>query len=84
MRVAYAAYITEENFGAIASEKPGFDANEALKFLNEHGGVGFFIRDEEMKAYDCRYMSATTFHQIYAFDNLVFDENAIFHRVVRK
>jgi hypothetical protein len=84
MKVAYAARLVEENFGAIASEKPGFDIIEARDFLATHGGVGFFIRDEEMKAYDCRFMSEKTFYEIYDFEVTVFNENTIFHRLVRK
>lgn len=78
MTNAYACRISQENLGAIASEKPDFDREEALEWIQTGGG--FFIRDEG-SPFDCEYMADVVFHQIYLFDN--FDRTAIFHRILR-
>jgi len=80
MNNAYAIRLNEENYGAIASEKPGFDLAEARAWVEEHGG-GFFIRDEGYKTFDCQYMADLVFHQIYIFEN--FKDTDMFHRLKR-
>lgn len=74
----YACRMNEDNYGAIASEKPGFDLEEAREWVETHGG-SFFIRDEKTKAFDCTYMADLVFHQIYKFEN--FNATDIFHRI---
>lgn len=80
MRTAYACRITVENMGAIASELPGFDREAVLAWLQEHDS-GYFVRDENNKAFDCRFMSDIVFAQIYAFEET--DRGEIFRRIVR-
>jgi len=77
----YACRMNEDNYGAIASEKPGFDLAEARQWVEEHG-AGFFIRDEEFKKFDLEYMPDLVFHQIYVFDE--FKPTDVFHRLIRK
>lgn len=77
---AYAVLMNEDNYGAIASEKPGFDLGEARRWV-ENYGVSWFIRDESDKRMDCRYLPDAIFNDIYAFET--FEPNAIFHRVIR-
>lgn len=80
MRNAYAVRMNEDNYGAIASEKPGFDLGEARSWV-ESFGPGFFVRDENDKRTDCRYLPDEMFFQMYVFDG--FDEKAVFHKIVR-
>lgn len=80
MTQAYAVRLNEDNYGAIASEKPGFDLEHTRTWVEDHGG-GFFIRDEESKAFDCEYMADVVFHQIYTFER--FSPNDIFHKIIR-
>lgn len=80
MNLAFACRLIEENYGAIASEKPGFDLEETRQWVKKHGD-GFFIRDEEKKQLDCCYLTDAEFHQTYLFDN--FQATAIFHRLLR-
>lgn len=76
---AYAVRLNEDNYQAIASEKPGFDLEETRLWAEDHGG-GFFIRDEETPAFDCKYMSDVVFHEIYKFER--FSPNDVFHKIV--
>lgn len=78
MSQAYACKITEENFGALRSEKPDFDADETIIWLEENG-PGWFIRDENNKQWDCVYMAQIIFSQIYLFET--FEPTDIFHRI---
>lgn len=80
MAGSYACRISRENMGAIASENPKFDREEALNWLDEHGS-GYFLRDES-SPFDCAYMEDTVFHQIYAFEGQR-DKNEIFRRVLK-
>lgn len=76
---AYAAELSEKNYQAIASEKPGFDLDEARAWVEEHQG-GFFVRDEG-SPFDCEYIAPIVFYEMYRFDG--FNENVIFHKIVR-
>lgn len=80
MNSLYAVRLNEENYQAVASEKPGFDLEATRIWVEDHGG-GFFIRDEESTAFDCEYMVDLVFHQIYEFES--FNENEIFHKIKR-
>lgn len=77
---AYACRIIEENYPAIASENPKFDL-EILKVWVEINGVGYFVRDEASKKYDCKYMKDEDFHRVFAFDN--FSPEAVYHKLLR-
>lgn len=81
MESLYAVRLNEDNYQAIASEKPGFDLEETRQWVEEHGG-GFFVRDEGSRAFDCQYMVDLVFYEIYAFDG--FDETDMFHKLIRK
>lgn len=81
MAPAYACEITEDNFGAIRSEKPDFNLEETKAWLEQHGS-GFFVREEGNRAFDCKYMEDAIFHQLYIFE--AFDPNGIFHRIIRR
>lgn len=80
MSIAYACRLIEVNYGAIKSEKPGFDLEETRAWVETHGD-GFFVRDEDYKVFDCEYIADVAFHQMYAFES--FRQNEIFHRLVR-
>jgi hypothetical protein len=78
--MAWAARLNEDNYQAIASEKPAFDLDSTRVWVEQHGG-GFFVRDPDNRKYDCQYLTDEVFHQIYAFEN--FDPNSVFHKLVR-
>lgn len=80
MSGAYACRISEENFKAIASEKPDFDREETLEWL-ERNGQGYFLRDPGNQNLDCGYFVDEVFQQIYIFDEA--DTQALFRRVLR-
>ena len=79
MSRAYACRLSERNFGAIASEKPGFDMEDTIAWLNEHG-EGYFVRDED-SPWDCNYLSDVVFHEIYAFE---YDDKEAIFRPIRR
>lgn len=54
-----------ENMQVIASEKPDFDRDEFLEFLETHGG-GYFLRDPD-SVYDCQYFDPDIFPELYSF-----------------
>lgn len=66
--VAYAARIVTENQQAIASEHPKFSLEEFLSWIEDHGETGYFVRDPESPAFDCRYFDEIVFYQIYLFE----------------
>lgn len=74
---AYAVRITERNFQAIASEKPNFNKEETLQWL-EDNGHGYFLRDANSQ-FDCQYFVDEIFSQLYTFADV--DTNAVFRRV---
>ena len=76
---AYAVRIKEQNFQAIASEKPDFNLEETIQWL-EDNGQGYFLRDPESKN-DCKYLVDEVFTQLYAFGDG--DFKAVFRRVHR-
>jgi hypothetical protein len=76
---AFAVRITEENFQAIASEKPNFNLEETLQWLEDHG-QGYFLRHPGT-SFDCEYFVDEVFTQLYAF--AAADTSAIFRRVHR-
>ena len=78
--VAYACLITEANLGVIASEHPKFDREEALQWIKEHE-TGYFIRDEESRAFDCKYMDEEVFKEIYKFE--YGDYGDLFRRILK-
>lgn len=77
---AYACRISEENFGAIASEKPDFDREQAIQWL-EQNGQGYFLRDPDNPNLDCGYFVDEVFYQVYTFDEA--DTEELFRRVLR-
>lgn len=77
--VAYACRITESNMGAIASENPHFDLEEAMEWLKIHGS-GYFLRDEE-SIFDCKYFEDFVFFQMYTFESS--DNSDLFRRVLK-
>jgi hypothetical protein len=77
--VAYACRITKENFGAIASEKPDFDEEYTLRWLDDHG-TGYFLRDPS-SALDCQYFDDDVFFEIYIFQSK--DEGELFRRCIK-
>jgi hypothetical protein len=77
--VAYACRISEENFDAIASEKPDFDREQTLQWL-EQNGTGYFLRDESTNL-DCGYFVDDNFFQMYTFDST--DKQDLFRRVLK-
>jgi|KBSMisStandDraft_5_1062788.scaffolds.fasta_scaffold2185290_1 hypothetical protein len=76
---AYAVRISPENFGAICSEKPDFNQEEALKWLEQHK-QGYFVRDDE-SSLDCQYFEDTSFFAVYTFADK--DPRALFRRIMR-
>lgn len=77
--VAVACRISEENFGAIASEKPDFDLEKTKEWL-EQNGQGYFLRDPESPL-DCGYFVDEVFFQLYIFESG--DQSALFRHVLR-
>lgn len=78
---AYACRLTAENIPAIASEHPKFSRKELADWVDKHGS-GYFVRDEDRPAFDCRYMMEETLTQIYDFERG--NESALFRRLVRR
>lgn len=78
--VAYACRISEENFAAIASEKPDFNKDELVEWLRYHGR-GFFLRDPS-STFDCGYFVDEVFYELYVFDST--DTNPLFRRVLTR
>lgn len=76
---AYAVLIIPGNLNAIASEKPDFDFEETMQWLEQHE-VGYFLRDEE-SVLDCKYFEEMVFFEMYAFEEA--DDGSIFRRVVK-
>jgi hypothetical protein len=74
---AYAVRIIEQNFQAIASEKPDFSLEETLDWLDKNG-QGYFLRDSSSQ-FDCGYFVDEIFLQLYTFADA--DTNAVFRRV---
>lgn len=79
MSGAYACRISEENFKAIASEKPDFDRDQTLEWL-EHNGQGYFLRDPSTNL-DCGYFVDEVFFQMYMFNEA--DPETLFRRVLK-
>lgn len=77
--LGYACRITEKNFPAIASEKPDFDLDDLLDWLNEYR-KGYFLRDPE-SPFDCQYLQDAEFFNMYAFCQP--DYKDLFRRVLR-
>lgn len=77
--LAWACHITRANQGAIASENPHFDKDEFDKWVSDHE-LAYFVRDPGY-AFDCKYMSAEVFFQIYRFESG--DVDALFRRIVK-
>jgi hypothetical protein len=77
--VAYACRISEENLGVIASEHPGFDREETLRWIEEHG-EGYFLRDDA-SSFDCQYFVPEVFQRFYSFEPG--NEGELFRRVLR-
>lgn len=75
---AYACHITEENFCAIASEKPDFNLEVLISWIADHGN-GYFVRHEE-SPWDCAYMPEIVFDAIYTFEN--FEHNDLFNIII--
>lgn len=80
MDSAYAVRLNEDNYQAIASEKPDFDLDETRAWVERNGG-GFFVRDATSKQYDCTYLTDGAFHQVYAFET--FNSKDVFHKLMR-
>lgn len=78
--VAYAVPITLENMGAIASEKPDFNREEFLSWIEDHG-TGFFVRDPGT-VFDCEYFDPKVFLEIYIFEKRS-DANELFRQISR-
>lgn len=71
--------MTMNNMWVIASEKPDFDKEEFINWLEEHE-EGYFLRDPE-SVLDCQYFEPTVFLEIYTFTSP--DRGELFRRVVK-
>lgn len=78
--VAYACVISEENFPVIASEKPDFNREEIIKWLEEHK-QGYFLRDPDSAGFDCKFLATDIFLQFYKFESQ--DVGSLFRRVLK-
>lgn len=76
---AYVCRISEENFAAIASEKPDFNKDELIEWLTYHG-QGFFLRDPS-SVFDCGYLVDDVLLEMYMFDSA--DASSLFRRVLK-
>lgn len=81
MALSYACQITQANLNVIASEKPDFNRDDAIRWITDHESTGYFIRDEG-SPFDCQFMAEVVFHEIYMFDSL--DTNQLFRKIRSK
>lgn len=77
---AVACRMVVENLGAIASEKPDFNREEALQWIADNG-EGYFIRDESSHL-DCKYVDDQTFREMYMFADG--DVHSLFRRILKR
>lgn len=79
--VAYACLAISENLDAILSEAGSrFDREYIERWIEDNGGVGYFLRDESTPL-DCNLFSREVFFDIYSFKSN--DTSALFRRVVK-
>ena len=75
----YACLIISENLQAIASEKPDFDLDSTLEWIDAHED-GYFLRDTS-SVFDCKYLDKDVFFEMYDFVDK--DRGELFRRVAR-